>query len=206
MIIENGKLKMEIKKKIILASKSPRRKEILENIGLEFDIIASDIDENITEYDSFSDFVIKLAVLKGDDISEQLDNKDSVIISSDTIVVYNNREILNKPKNREDAYSMLEKLSGNVHSVYTSIYVRDNYQNIVIKDFVETKVKFIELDKELIDSYLNTGEYKDKAGGYGIQGYGSILVERIDGCYFSVMGFPISLFARRVREQLSIFN
>lgn len=190
-------------KKVVLASKSPRRKELLEKIGLKFDTIPSEIDENISKFDSFSDFVMKLAVMKGDDVSiKSYYDNDSIIISSDTIVVYEGKEILNKPTNRQDAFKMLEKLSGKYHSVFTSLYVRDNYQNLKIKDFFETKVKFIELDKELIESYLNTEEYKDKAGAYGIQGYGSKLVERIDGCYFSVMGFPVSLFAKRIREDL----
>ena len=189
-------------RKIILASKSPRRKELLENIGLNFKTYPSDIDENIVEFDSFSDYVLKLAVLKGNDVSEKFDHKDSIIISSDTIVVFNNSEIMNKPKNREEAYEMLKKLSNRTHSVFTSLYIKDNYKNIEISDFIETKVKFIELDNELIESYLDTDEYKDKAGSYGIQGYGSKIVEKINGCYFSVMGFPISLFARKIREDL----
>lgn len=184
-------------KKVILASKSPRRKELLENIGLKFEILPSDIEEKIDNYTDFGDFVMQLAKMKGEHIAKNYE--EAIVISSDTVVVIDGK-ILEKPKDREDAFKMLKMLSGNYHDVYTSIFVKDNYLKKEIVDFVKTKVKFSFLRDEIIEHYLDTGESFDKAGAYGIQGYGSKFVEKIDGCFFSVMGFPVSLFAKIVNE------
>jgi len=181
---------------IILASKSPRRKELLENIGLKFSIKPADIEEVHRDLTDFGDIVIDLAEQKADVIKEKMFH-DRIIIASDTIVVINGK-ILNKPIDREDAFNMLKLLSGNIHSVFTSLYVYDGYEKETIKKYSETKVEFYELTDEQISDYLDTDEPFDKAGAYGIQGYGSKFIKKIDGCFFSVMGFPIPLFSQEM--------
>ncbi|MBU4487366.1 MAG: septum formation protein Maf [Candidatus Delongbacteria bacterium] len=181
---------------IILASKSPRRKELLENIGLKFSVKPADIEEIHRGKADFGDIVIDLAEQKGEAI-KTLMLDDGMIIASDTIVVINN-EILNKPDDRDHAFEMLRLLSGKVHSVFTSLYVYDGYKKATIKDFTETKVEFYPLTDEQIIDYLDTHEPFDKAGAYGIHGYGSKFIKKIDGCFFSVMGFPIPLFSQNM--------
>lgn len=181
---------------IILASKSPRRKELLENIGLKFSIRPADIEEVHRGISGFGNIVIDLAEQKADAIKEKMFH-DRIIIASDTIVVIN-EQILNKPTDREDAFNMLRNLSGNIHSVFTSLYIYDGYEKKEIKSFTETKVEFYELTDEQINAYLDTHEPFDKAGAYGIQGYGSKFIKKIKGCFFSVMGFPIPLFSQEM--------
>ena len=181
---------------IILASKSPRRKELLENIGLKFSVRPADIEEVHREITGFGNIVIDLAEQKADAIKEKMFH-DRIIIASDTIVVINEK-ILNKPTDHEDAFKMLRSLSGNIHSVFTSLYVYDGYEKKEIKEFTETKVEFYPLTDKQINDYLDTHEPFDKAGAYGIQGYGSKFIKKIEGCFFSVMGFPIPLFSQEM--------
>jgi septum formation protein len=181
---------------IILASKSPRRKELLENIGLKFSVKPADIEEIYREITDFGNIVIDLAEQKADAIKEKMFH-DRIIIASDTIVVINEK-ILNKPIDRDDAFNMLRTLSGNIHSVFTSLYVYDGYEKKKIKKFTKTKVEFYELTDQQINDYLDTHEPFDKAGAYGIQGYGSKFIKKIEGCFFSVMGFPIPLFSQEM--------
>ncbi|MBN2788707.1 MAG: septum formation protein Maf [Candidatus Delongbacteria bacterium] len=181
---------------IILASKSPRRKELLENIGLKFSVRPADIEEVHRGITGFGDIVIDLAEQKAEAIKEKMFH-ERMIIASDTIVVIDDK-ILNKPVDRDDAFNMLKLLSGNIHSVFTSLYVFDGYVKKEIKEFTETKVEFYELSDEQIHDYLDTHEPFDKAGAYGIQGYGSKFIKKIDGCFFSVMGFPIPLFSQKM--------
>ena len=181
---------------IILASKSPRRKELLENIGLKFSIKPANIEEVHREITSFGNIVIDLAEQKADAVKEKMFH-DRIIIASDTIVVINEK-ILNKPTDHEDAFKMLRSLSGNIHSVFTSLYVYDGYEKKEIKEFTETKVEFYPLTDKQINDYLDTHEPFDKAGAYGIQGYGSKFIKKIEGCFFSVMGFPIPLFSQEM--------
>ena len=181
---------------IILASKSPRRKELLENIGLKFSVRPADIEEIHRGIAGFGNIVIDLAEQKADAIKEKMFH-DRIIIASDTIVVINEK-ILNKPIDREDAFNMLRSLSGNIHSVFTSLCVYDGYEKKEIKEYTETKVEFYELTNTQINDYLDTHEPFDKAGAYGIQGYGSKFIKKIEGCFFSVMGFPIPLFSQEM--------
>ena len=183
---------------IILASKSPRRKELLENIGLKFSVRPADIEEVHGGITDFGDIVIDLAEQKADAIKDKMFH-DRIIVASDTIVVINEK-ILNKPADYEDAFKMLKSLSGNIHSVFTSLYVYDGYEKKEIKEYTETKVEFYPLTDEQINDYLDTHEPFDKAGAYGIQGYGSKFINKIDGCFFSVMGFPIPLFSQKMYE------
>lgn len=184
-------------KDIFLASASPRRQELLENIGLKFSVMPSNVDENILNYTSFDDYVISAARLKGCDIAKKVDK--GIIIASDTIVVVE-KEIKLKPQNEKEAFLMLKQLSGRWHKVYTSLFIFDKYQDWIVTDISMTDVKFLNLKTPQIERYIATKEPMDKAGAYGIQGYGSKFVERIEGCFFSVMGFPLSLFTRKINE------
>jgi len=183
---------------IILASKSPRRKELLENIGLKFSVKPAEIDEVHRGVEDFGDIVMDLAEQKGDAVKAIMFH-ERMIIASDTIVVIDGK-ILNKPNDREHAFDMLRTLSGRIHSVFTSLYVADAYMNKTVKEFTETKVEFFYMTDEQINAYLDTHEPFDKAGAYGIQGYGSKFIKKIDGCFFSVMGFPVPLFSQKMYE------
>lgn len=174
--------------KIVLASSSPRRREILERFNIDFEIIKSDIDEKTSSDEDPIQVVMSLAFQKAEDITNKIDF-DAIIIAADT-VVYMDR-ILGKPKNEKDAYRMLESLSGKEHYVITGIAIVDTNLGKKIIDYEITKVKFRELQPEKINRYIETGEFKDKAGAYGIQGYGEILVDWIEGSYSNVVGLPI---------------
>ncbi|MFA5524440.1 MAG: nucleoside triphosphate pyrophosphatase [Tissierellales bacterium] len=175
-------------KKIILASSSPRRREILERYNVDFQIIKSHIEENISFNDNPFQVVMSLAFQKAEDISKNLDY-DAIVLAADTIVFLD--RIIGKPKDEIDAYKILQSLSGKEHSVITGIAIIDTSTGKKIVDYEITKVKFRELQAEKIKSYISTGEFKDKAGAYGIQGYGEILVDWIEGPYSNVVGLPI---------------
>lgn len=175
--------------KIILASGSPRRKEILESFNIKPKIITNDILEKIDLNNTPVQIAMSLAFEKA--YSVGLLNTKDIVIGADTIVVYQNK-ILGKPKDENMALEYLKLLSGNEHSVITGFSIINLESNIKVVDFEETIVKFRNLDDRLIKKYINTGEYKDKAGAYGIQEYGALLVERIEGCYLNVVGLPIS--------------
>ncbi|MBS4191465.1 septum formation inhibitor Maf [Bacillus sp. FJAT-49705] len=180
---------------LILASSSPRRKELLENLHITFEVSSSDVDENFDPALTPGEIVMELSSRKARAVS--MKHQNSFVIGADTIVVLD-EIVLGKPKDRADAYSMIKKLSGKEHSVYTgvSIVAPENE----IKFYVKTDVVFWELSDEEINAYIDTGEPFDKAGAYGIQGFGSMLVKKIDGDYFSVMGLPISKTVRELRN------
>ena len=178
-------------KRFILASASPRRKEILQNAGFSFEIIVSDADENITESLTPSETVEELAKRKAMAVWEN--NKDAVVFGCDTVVAVD-RKILGKPVDDEDAFAMIKMLSGKVHTVSTGVCICDADKISVFSN--TTEVEFYPLSDETIRSYIATGEGKDKAGSYGIQGYGCVLIKEIKGDYFSVMGLPVSESAR----------
>lgn len=179
--------------KYILASKSPRRREILKNIGLDFTVITADTDESCSLTDPKS-LVEELSLRKGRAVanmlsrSGELDDED-IIIASDTVVECGG-EILGKPKDAQDAARMLSMLSGNCHRVLSGVAIISGGRELVSHSV--TKVYFDEIDKADALSYIASGEPFDKAGGYGIQGYASVWVNRIDGCYFGVVGLPIN--------------
>ena len=178
-------------RRFILASASPRRKEILENAGFTFEIIVSDADENITEELSPEATVEELAKRKALSVWEE--NKDAVVFGCDTVVAIDGK-ILGKPKDDEEAFEMISSLSGKVHTVSTGVCICSAEKTEVFSN--TTEVEFYELSDETIKSYIATGEGKDKAGSYGIQGYGRVLIKEIKGDYFSVMGLPVSQSAR----------
>lgn len=186
---------------IILASASPRRKEILENTKLKFDIIKSDIDEIILEKESPIQAVMRLAFEKSMDIASK--NEDDLIIAADTVVVLD-ENILGKPKDKEEAYNMIRSLSGRTHEVITGISLVNLGLSKKIIDYVVSTVKFKELSDEDIKDYIHTNESLDKAGAYGIQGYGAMLVEKIEGDYFNIVGLPISKLSDLLKKHFSI--
>ncbi len=177
--------------KVILASKSPRRVEILEKIVKEFEVVQSNFDENTIDFKGdIAKYVKDLSINKAIEVSKRL-NEPSIVIAADT-VVFQNGKVLEKPKNEEDAFSMLSSLSGNTHKVYSGICLINTYDDTVVTDCDCTEVKFSELNPRQIRNYINSGEPMDKAGAYGIQGLGGAFVERIEGCYYNVMGLPLN--------------
>ena len=181
--------------RFILASASPRRKEILENAGYSFEIIVSDADENITEVMTPEKTVEELAKRKA--MAVLKDNADAVVFGCDTVVDIDGK-ILGKPTDDEDAFNMLSMLSGRTHTVSTGVCICSADKVSVFSN--TTEVEFYELSEETIRGYIATGECSDKAGSYGIQGYGNVLVKEIKGDYFSVMGLPVSESARVLSE------
>lgn len=174
---------------IILASKSPRRKELLSIITTDFKIKTADVDETLPENIAPDRAVEYLSKIK----AEPFADKNDIVIGADTIVAADGK-ILGKPKDKDDAYSMLKMLSGKEHSVFTGVTVIKNNKAQTFS--VETKVKFFALTDDEINAYIKTGEPFDKAGAYGIQGKGSLLVEKINGDYFNVVGLPVSRLAK----------
>ena len=180
---------------IILASKSPRRKELLSIITNDFVIKTADVDETLPENIAPQKAVEYLSKIK----AEPFKNDKEIVIGADTVVAIDGK-ILGKPKDKADAYNMLKMLSGKEHSVFTGVTVIGQSKADTFS--VETRVKFFDLTDDEINDYINTGEPFDKAGGYGIQGKGSLLVEKIDGDYFNVVGLPVS----RLAKALSAFD
>lgn len=175
----------------ILASASPRREEILLKAGFSFDIIPSGADEEIKEPLTPEETVCELARRKAFDVA--LKNKGRVVFGCDTVVAVDGK-ILGKPHNDAEAREMLNDLSGKAHIVCTGVCITDTEKTVVFCD--TTEVIFYDLSRETIDSYIATKEGTDKAGSYGIQGFGSLLVREIRGDYFSVMGLPVAKAAR----------
>lgn len=182
--------------KIILASQSPRRRELLAQIGVSFTVEVSDASEDVSGNDPV-EIVRHLALKKAEAVAEKHADEDVTVIGADTIVVYAN-EILGKPADAADARRMLRELSGNVHRVYTGVCVIRIKDGSVRRDtFAEcTKVYVALMDDADIDAYIATGEPFDKAGSYGIQGVFARHIEKIDGDYFNVVGLPVGRLYR----------
>ena len=183
--------------KIILASNSPRRKEILSNVGVDFQVMGSDIEEIVREGEKPESVVMALAFEKASDIASRVED-NSIIVAADTIVYKNS--ILGKPLDDNDAYKMLKSLSGSSHEVYTGFTVLRANTNLKITEYVKTTVVFKELDDETINRYIETKEPMGKAGAYAIQGYGSTLIDSIVGDYFNVVGLPISRLSEVLKK------
>ena len=182
-------------KHIILASASPRRKEILELADLKFDVMPSDAQE-ITTKTALNEVVMELASIKAKDIYKKSE-KQSMVVGADTVVAYQG-QILGKPADEADAKRMLTMLSGQTHEVYTGVCVIEDEK---IKTFYEeTKVTFYEISDEQIDRYIKTGEPMDKAGSYGIQGKAAVFIKGIEGDYYNVVGFPIARFLQEITK------
>jgi septum formation protein len=175
--------------KIILASSSPRRKEILNKYKLNPIIFEAKIEEKKAYNESPKQVAMALAFEKASWVSNNFNNGE-VIIGADTIVVLGDR-ILGKPKDEEDAFRILSLLNNKEHCVITGVSIIKANTNIKIIDYESTLVRFRHLSDEQIKRYIETKEPMDKAGAYGIQGYGEVLVEKIDGCYSNVVGLPL---------------
>ncbi len=176
---------------IILASASPRRFELLQQIGLDFKVVLPDIEEKIEHQTGIENLVLQNAKEKALSVAQKY--PESLVIGADTIVSINN-QILGKPNFEEDAFKMLQSLSGKTHQVYTAIALALKKYDALKFDVVCTNVTFRSLNNDEIWAYINTGEPFDKAGAYGIQGQGALLVEKIDGCFYNVVGLPLTKF------------
>ncbi|HEY8364649.1 MAG TPA: Maf family protein [Haloplasmataceae bacterium] len=181
--------------KIILASKSPRRKELLKYITTDFITVVSNIDEKYDTNLSPQDIVLFLSQSKAKVISKDYPN--DIVIGCDTIVSLDNL-ILEKPVDKEDAFKMLKTLSNKTHQVYTGVTII--YNNIIDSFYQKTEVTFYPLSDEEITKYINTKEPFDKAGAYGIQGFGSKFIKEIHGDYFTVVGLPIGELYQRLKK------
>ncbi len=181
---------------LILASGSPRRKELLSYITPDFEIRVSDAEEKTEPGLSPAETVISLAGQKADAVLPTLGSGD-VLISADT-VVYIDGDILGKPHSREEAFDMLSSLSGRRHTVFTGVCITDGKKRVAFAE--RTEVEFFELSDEDVNAYIDSGEPFDKAGGYGIQGKGALLVKGINGDFYNVMGFPIGRISRELKS------
>ena len=184
--------------RIILASSSPRRQQLMEQAGIPCEVIVSDVDENIAGL--AQEQVEKLALSKADAVRKQVSG-EAIIIAADTLVSLDG-QVLSKPACGADAFSMLDALQGRKHTVYTGVAViRAGDNDDEIHSFVESAdVYFRPLSKYDIGGYISTGESFDKSGAYGAQGRGAVLVERIEGDFFTIMGLPISRLCKLLSD------
>jgi septum formation protein len=187
---------------LVLASSSPRRSELLRQVGLDFEIRPADIDESVRVGESPIDYVQRLS----DEKASAVAHVGEIVIAADTTVTIDG-EILAKPLDDEDARRMLRLLSGKVHRVYTGVTVltpgATGTRTVARARVVNTAVTFVALDDEAVDWYIRTGEPDGKAGGYAIQGAGASLVERLDGSVTNVIGLPLAETLAMIRLALS---
>lgn len=191
---------------LILASKSPRRKEILENLGVTFDIITCETDEHTDERDG-KKYVEEIAFRKGDAVRALLEregkfDENTIILSSDTVVVSADGEIMGKPIDRADAKRMILAFSGKPHFVISGIALITKNKSVVTNEC--TTVYFDVVDEGDIERYLDTDEAYDKAGAYAIQGYASLWINGIEGDYFNVVGLPVKKLADTLKNEFNI--
>jgi septum formation protein len=191
--------------KIILASSSPRRRELLGQIGLDFECHPSGFNEHAIPPDLFGGRKSRQrrvaefnALMKARSVGE-VSSGEKIVLGADTIVVYRDK-LLGKPEDCQDAFSMLELLSGKTHEVITGVALIDIKRGRELIDSEVTKVTFKKLSSKEIMNYIRSGEPMDKAGAYGIQGLGSLLVKGINGCYFNVVGLPLACMAALFRK------
>ena len=180
--------------KLMLASTSPRRHELIQNLGLPIEIIDNNVDEKIDKLLPPEVVVQTLAERKMNGAFGNLKGEKGVIVAGDTIVVHND-QILGKPCDEEDAFEMLIRLQGDTHTVYSGLACKNIETGEEIIEWSATKVKMKTLTDQQIKNYIKTGEPMDKAGAYAIQGLGATIVEKIDGDYFTVVGLPLSTLA-----------
>ena len=181
---------------IYLCSASPRRQELLKLTGIDFQVRPlKDMDEDAL-VSGYNGDVVKLAeflALEKSKLAER-EMSSGIFITADTIVVSDDGLVLGKPRSDHEAETFLDRLSGNWHTVATGVVISESASGRIMKHLEITRVKFAQMTPEEIEWYISTGEPFDKAGGYGIQGRASIFIERIDGCYFNVVGFPLHSF------------
>ena len=189
-------------RKIILASGSPRRRELLTDLGIKFEIMVDNSSEVTPKNVSPDEVVMTLAKNKLRNVAKNAPG-DSLIIAADTVVACDGR-ILGKPKDEAQAFEMLSALSGRRHSVYTGVAVGDNKTGKTVCEFEKTDVFFRKLEDDEIKRYIATGEPMDKAGAYGIQNLGALFVERIDGDYFNVVGLPLCRLGKILKNEFEL--
>ena len=183
--------------KIILASQSPRRAEILRMIGVNFKVDSSNINEEINQKIEQNEIAMNISKAKAEKISQKYPN--NIIIGADTIVVYNEK-IFGKPKDKNESKKMLKALSGNCHKVITGVTIM-NKKLGVLKTFSETTKVFVKkIPRNQIEFYVNNYNTLDKAGSYGIQEWFSVWIKKINGCYYNVMGLPVSKLHKHLAE------
>ncbi|ADL12097.1 Maf family protein [Acetohalobium arabaticum] len=175
--------------KIVLASASPRRSQLLDQIGVEFIVQPSSVDESKFDGQAAINLVQQLAAAKSRDVANKLDK--GLVIGADTVVVHHG-QVLGKPESDDEAYAMLSKLSGSCHQVITGLAVIDIENSTTRIDYKITEVEMREFSGQEISDYISTGEPMDKAGGYGIQERGAIFVTGIKGSYTNVVGLPVT--------------
>jgi len=186
--------------KIYLASKSPRRRKLLKQIGLNFKSFSVDLYEEILDGEHPAQTVKRLALHKSDAAVKKI--KSGIVITADTIVVLGN-EIIGKPKDEKDAFKILSKLSGKTHTVYTGFVITNLNNNKRKIEYEKTDVTFRKLLPQEIRDYIKTGSPMDKAGAYGIQDdFGAVFVKKIDGCYYNVVGLPLQKLYKALLEIL----
>jgi septum formation protein len=184
-------------KTIILASASLRRKELLEKINLKFEVDASDCEENIDPGLEPREIVRQLSIQKAKTVEAR--HKNSIIIAADTVGVMGDR-ILGKPHTKNEARKMLHEISGKSHLVITGFSIIDTTTDKIVTRTVDTRVSIKKLTREEIDAYVKTGEPLDKAGAYAIQGMGAVMVEKIEGDYYNVMGLPLNALTEALKK------
>ena len=188
---------MEDMKKIILASASPRRKELLEQLGLCFDVEPSYCQEEIDDKQEPLELAKSLSIRKAEAVGNK--NTGAIIIAADTFVVLGKR-IIGKPNSLAEAKEILTELKGRSHSVITGFTVMDTSNSKTVSQSVETKVFVKDLSSEEIDAYVETQEPMGKAGAYAIQGLGATIIDRIEGDYYNVIGLPVDAIACVLKE------
>ena len=183
-------------RKIILASASPRRKEILANTGLKFSVCSSNYEEDLTLEKQPRALARFLSRMKAEEVAEK--HANAIIIAADTFIVFKNK-LLGKPSGPDDAKRMLKLLSGKAHSVITGFTVINSKSNKKVSRSIETKVYFKKITQAEINAYVRSGEPLDKAGAYAIQGLGAVFIEKIEGDYFNVVGLPVCALAESLK-------
>ena len=187
--------------RVILASKSPRRKEILENLGVKFDIVTADADES-SDIREPGELVMTLAERKGMAVKEKVGAFGNILVIACDTLVYCNGEFLGKPKGRDDARRMIDMLSGSSHEVISGIFL--SYKGESATAYASTKVIFDKMTDGEIEAYLDTDEPYDKAGAYAIQGLASAHIKGIEGDYFNVVGLPVNVLCNTLKEKFNI--
>ncbi|MBX3007904.1 MAG: septum formation protein Maf [Melioribacteraceae bacterium] len=186
--------------KIYLASKSPRRRKLLKQLGIKFKSFSVDLDEEILDGEHPIKTVKRLSLQKMEEAKKRI--KSGVIITADTIVVLD-KEIIGKPRDSKEAVLFLKKLSGKTHTVFTGFTIFSSYKEHTITQYVRTNVKFRKITNTEIDEYVKGGSPMDKAGAYGIQDdFGAVFVEKINGCYYNVVGLPLAKLYKSLIEIL----
>ncbi|MGM0653225.1 MAG: Maf family protein [Bacillota bacterium] len=182
---------------LVLASASPRRAELLRQVGISFTITRPDLEEKPDLQKEPQEIAMALAEDKARFVGQKLDR--GIVLAADTLVVYQG-QLMGKPEDRKDARRMLRILSGSRHEVITGLVLLDAASGLILKDFSTTTVWIKVLSDQEIDNYVKGGEPLDKAGAYGIQGKAALFVDRIEGCYFNVVGLPLGLLYEMIQK------